>query len=398
VPPYTFLASLPAFLGFCGFIVYRLLGSHAKGEPVTHRIIDKLRREAPGAVDPDKRLAPAQVERLLQRRQDLQEVVGEQDFLLLQQALKQQFVVSLAVYALVILFCGLSAFLFVRQAQESKNLKVEGLSIADPDPRANHHLVDLDSLQALWHASGEQEDVLAYIENVQTKARSESVRVPSTQISVTFDRPSYRAILSGRGRGERNRIRFVLQARKAAFTSDVQDLEVGITVLTVLDSDARLTVAAMIDNSRVPFYDFEAKIVVPPRSLSQPFLSIGPRIPYQFRAISVRRPGRYDWNAAKGAYFGPDDPALVRFEFLIDHSIARALPESRGLPPKDLVVRSIRRTLFDDSRLLSGAIQQHVQIEMRMRPRAAELAQQKQPGLPSGKRVPVRVAGLKPET
>ncbi|PWT97557.1 MAG: hypothetical protein C5B51_31120 [Terriglobia bacterium] len=84
---YTFLASLPALLGFCAFIFYQFLGTQAKGEPITQKTVDQLRREAPGAVEPDKRLAPAKVERLLQRNQDLQKVVGRQDFLLLQQAL-----------------------------------------------------------------------------------------------------------------------------------------------------------------------------------------------------------------------------------------------------------------------------------------------------------------------
>jgi hypothetical protein len=46
VQPYSFLASLPALLGFCGFIVYQLLGSRAKGEPITQKIVEKLRRDA----------------------------------------------------------------------------------------------------------------------------------------------------------------------------------------------------------------------------------------------------------------------------------------------------------------------------------------------------------------
>jgi hypothetical protein len=90
-------------------------------------------------------------------------------------------------------------------------------------------------------------------------------------------------------------------------------------VLTVLDDDARLNVAAMIDNSRISFYDFEAKIVVPPRSAAHPYFTAGPQIPYQFRPLKVRKASEYDWPQAKGVYFGPDDPSLVRFQFLIAH-------------------------------------------------------------------------------
>lgn len=322
--PYTFLASLPALLGFCAFIVYQFLGSRAKGEPITQKIIEKLRREAPGAVAPDKRLAPAQVERLLQRNQNLQAVVGKQDFLLLQQALKQQFVITIVVYALAVLLCGVSAFLFVRQAQENKTLHIDSIAMADTDGHAGQHLVD--PLQGLWHASGDPEAIKAYMENIQTGVRSDALSMPSAQGSVTFDRASYRSLLAERGCGAKNRVRLVLQSRKAAFNSEVKDLEVGITVLTVLDGDAHLTVAAMIDSSRIPFYDFEAKIVVPARTPSGSPLSVGQRIPYQFHPLTVRKPGQYDWDEARGVYFGPDDAALVRFQFLIDHAVTAPAP------------------------------------------------------------------------
>jgi hypothetical protein len=321
VQPYSFLASLPALLGFCGFIVYQFLGSRGKGEPITQKIVEKLRREAPGAVAPDKRLAPAQVERLLHGNQKLQKLVGEQDFLLLQQALKQQFVITIVVYLLAVSLCILSVILFVRQSQESKALHMENVSLSDTSTAAGQHLVDLDALQGQWHASGEPEDVQAYVENVQTGARSEALSVPSSQGSVSFETASYRPVLTDRTRGGKNRIRLVLQSRKATFKSDVKDLEVGITVLTLLDGDARLTVAAMIDNSRIAFYDFRAKIMVPGRNLATAPLSVGEQILYQAHPLTVRRPAQYDWDEAKGVYFGPDDAALVRFQFLIDHSV-----------------------------------------------------------------------------
>jgi hypothetical protein len=234
---------------------------------------------------------------------------------------------------LAILLCGFSAYLFVRQAQESKILRIDAVSISDANSQAAQLLVDLDPLTSLWQANGTAEDLQAYLENVQTGARSESMAVPSAQGSVTFDSDSYRQILGIRNRGGKNRVRLVLQAKSAAFKSQVKDLEVGITVLTILDGDAHLTVAAMIDNSRVPFYDFEAKIIVPSRSASTPPLSVGERIAYQFQPLSVREPRRYDWDQAKGAYFGPDNPALVRFS---DRSLGRR-PCGAGCCPRTSV-------------------------------------------------------------
>jgi hypothetical protein len=319
--PYSFLAALPALLALAGFVVYQMVGSNRSGDEITRRIIGKLRKNVPAKIAKDQRLTGPQLERLLLGDQELQKVVGEQDFLLLKQALHQQFVISLTVYSLAVLFCALSTFLFVRQAQAKKELKIDHFSFSSPDSHSTRTPVDNDPLQISWQSSGEPEDVAAYLENVQTHARTDMVMVPASEHTVRFQPDSYRAILANRQRGETNRIRLVLQSKRASFLSDVMDLPVGITVLTVVDSAAQLTVAAMIDNSRVPNYDFEAKIVVPPRSSAGQFLSIGPHIAYQFKSHKVIHPKELDWSSAKGVYIGPDSPSLVRFTFLIDNSL-----------------------------------------------------------------------------
>jgi hypothetical protein len=318
--PYSFLAALPALLALAGFVVYQLLGSHRSGDEVTRRIVGKLRKNVPAKVAKDQRLTGPQLERLLLGDLELQKVVGEQDFLLLKQALHQQFVISLTVYSLAVLFCALSAFLFVRQAQAKKEFKIGHFSFSSPHSTGTP--VDTDPLEVSWQSSGEPEDVTAYLENVQTRARTDMVMVPASEHTVRFQPNSYRAILANRQRGDTNRIRLVLQSKRASFPSDVIDLPVGITVLTVVDSTAQLTVAAMIDNSRVPNYDFEAKIVVPPRTSAGQFLSLGPHIAYQFKSQRVIHPKQLDWNSAKGVYFGPDNPSLIRFAFLIDSSLS----------------------------------------------------------------------------
>jgi hypothetical protein len=78
----------------------------------------------------------------------------------------------------------------------------------------------------------------------------------------------------------------------------------------------------MIDNSRIPNYDFEAKIVIPPRTATGRFVSVGPSILYRFKSLKIPNPRSVDWSAAKGVYLTPDDPRLVRFQFLIDGSLS----------------------------------------------------------------------------
>src|SRR5260370_40778359 len=140
--PHSFLAALPALLALAGFVLYQLLGANRSGDEVTRRIITKLRKTAPARIDKDQRLTSQQVERILLADHELQKVVGDQDFQLLKQALHQQFVTSLTVYSLAVLFCSLSIFLFVRQAQSKKELRVEPFSFKSLDPGSRGPPVD----------------------------------------------------------------------------------------------------------------------------------------------------------------------------------------------------------------------------------------------------------------
>jgi hypothetical protein len=112
---YTFLSALPALLGLAGFVLYQLLGANRAGDEITRRIIDKLRSatEANGA-PLDQRLTPKQLGRLLEQQQRLRKVVGQHDFVLLKQALSQQFVQTILVYVLTLGFCGWSVYLYAQ--------------------------------------------------------------------------------------------------------------------------------------------------------------------------------------------------------------------------------------------------------------------------------------------
>ena len=112
---YTFLSALPALLGLAGFVLYQLLGANRAGDEITRRIIDKLRSatEANGA-PLDQRLTPKQLGRLLEQQQRLRKLVGQHDFVLLKQALSQQFVQTILVYVLTLGFCGWSVYLYAQ--------------------------------------------------------------------------------------------------------------------------------------------------------------------------------------------------------------------------------------------------------------------------------------------
>jgi hypothetical protein len=70
--PYSFLAALPAVLGFAGFVLYQFLGTNRSGDEITRHIVDKLRKNAPSKVERDHRLSESQLERLPAGDQGLQ--------------------------------------------------------------------------------------------------------------------------------------------------------------------------------------------------------------------------------------------------------------------------------------------------------------------------------------
>ena len=79
----------------------------------------------------------------------------------------------------------------------------------------------------------------------------------------------------------------------------------------------RVKLGAMIDNSVVPRYRFDAKLVVP-RAHSTEYLSLGGTISNGQRDFEAPDANAYNWSAAKLVYLGPDDRRLVRTEIVSD--------------------------------------------------------------------------------
>jgi hypothetical protein len=316
---YSFLAALPAVLALAGFVLYQVVGAHRSGDEITRRILDKIRRDAP-AVPLDERLNAKQVGELLESQQDLARIAGERDSELLKQALKQQFQISILVYVITIAFCAWSAYLFVRQTQAKKALQISNVAVTDRELQAGGLRVDLDPLTVTWDAQGEPEDAKVVLENIDTKLRTDVKVARSEDGSLVFQPSEYHALLSQREKGAVNRLRAVVQAHSDSFLSPSTDIAVGLVVLVVADKSG-IDVAAMIDNSRVSFYGFEAKVLIPSIKPGGTGISIGPSIPYAFQKIPVGRASDYDWSDTKAVYFKPDDPRLVRYQYLIDNSL-----------------------------------------------------------------------------
>jgi hypothetical protein len=74
----------------------------------------------------------------------------------------------------------------------------------------------------------------------------------------------------------------------------------------------------MIDNSAIPYYDFDAKLLVWASLQGGPSepITIGGHIKYGSNDFHLDPSAKYDWTSRKLVYFGPDDLHIVKITFL----------------------------------------------------------------------------------
>ncbi len=315
----TFLASLPAILGLVGFVIYQLLRHNRAGDDIRKRIIDRLRVARPDTPVEYSRLTPTQLQVKLTADGELSALVSKQDFRLLQQALKQRFVESLVVYGVTgVLFLG-GVAMFVRTVLTSNELALTDFHLESTAPEAHGLAVDLDTLAATWKSRGSAANLECFLENVQTLRRSEGIRTSSTEQRVLFSPDSYNRILLERERGKVNRVRVVCGDGKHSFVSQEFMLYVGIKVVVFYDPERKeLLVTALIDNSSIPHYYFEAKVLIQKRGPTLDFASYGDAMSTPKTTFTIAHPEELDLRSTKIAYFGPDDSRIVRTEELVD--------------------------------------------------------------------------------
>jgi len=314
-----FLSSLPALLGITGFVVYYFLSRNRGGDRITLDIVAKLRKEAPERLPPHAaKLDSATLAKLVESDTVLRSKVGEQDFQLLHDALRQQFITSVLVYSLcaLIFLAGLGLYVYV--SIRPKPVSVSSISAESTNAASQGIPVDLDGLRVKWTAAGDPEDIAVTLEEMQTQRRTPAKIVRSSEGQVTFAPEDYRDILVNRDHGGQNRLRAVFQSARSSYVSREFSMRVGLTVMAVHIEQWRLKIIGVINNSAIPNYDFEAKLLVwakAPRQEASP-ITYGGTIKYGHNDFRLNPDLVYDWSTVKLIYFGPDDPRIVRKQFI----------------------------------------------------------------------------------
>ena len=308
----TFLAALPALLAVLAFVVYYLISHQSKGYDLTRDIVEKLRQQSAGDVAGLERLTPQQLAAKIKADYQLRAKVEKNDRDLLERVARQEFVRSLVVYGLIALLflAGVGSFVYLQSRPTP--LALSGWHLESDNPDARGWAVDLDELLVSWKAQGAPEDVSLHLENVQTGRATAPVRVSSAQQRVRFRPEDYRLLLDERERGKYNRVRVAARTRLGVVTSEEFELRVGLKVLAVpVREDQAVWVVAMIDNTSLQNYHYQAKLVVWPRDSTVP-VSFGDDMRTPKTVFEVANFDQLNWSTAKIAYFGPDDSRLVR--------------------------------------------------------------------------------------
>jgi hypothetical protein len=311
-----FLASLPALLAITGFVVYYFLKHSRSGDRITLDILAKLRRDHPDKLPAgSETLTPAALARLVLHDANLRARVSEQDFTLLRDALRHQFVISALVYGLcaVVFLAGVGLYTYV--SSRPPPLSISSITASSANAAAEGLAVDLDDLRIRWLATGTPEDVAVSLENMRTQLRTSAKTVRSSESQLVFSPDDYRSILTTRAHGGENRLRVVVQTAKSLFFSPEFAVYVGTTILAVHIAPLRIKIMGVIDNEAIPYYDFDAKLLIwvsAPGKAPEP-LTIGGAIPYGKNDFKLNPALHYQWNTVKLTYFGPDDLDLTRF-------------------------------------------------------------------------------------
>jgi hypothetical protein len=312
----SFLSALPAVLGLTGFVIYFFLVRNRQGDQITQSIIAKLRRDAPAALPPDaEKLSPTALERLILRDKDLEQKVNQDEFGLLRSSLKFQFILSLVVYCLCALFflAGIYLFFFFRPS-------VSSISVSSVDPAAKGLPVDLDRLAVRWSSSGSPADLRVSLKNLDSGEETNKKNVSSKEGVVEFARDDYASILRDRRHNGSSRLLAIVRTPDAEFTSSETKLFVGTTIVVAKMSPTRLKIMGTVNDTAIDYYNFEGQFLVWLSDKGHEFEPVtipsDRKINYGKNDFPLDPKKKYDWSHKNFLYLSPDDPRIVRVEYI----------------------------------------------------------------------------------
>src|SRR5262249_3220818 len=127
-------------------------------------------------------------------------------------------------------------------------------------------------------------------------------------------------ILPNRKHNGATRMSVAIRTSDTEFGSPEFKLLVGTKIMVVKLSPTQLKIMGTINNTAIDYYNFEGKFVVWASENGQAAQPISipsdGKINYGKNDFPLNSKLKYDWTQKKFVYFAPDDPRVVRVEYL----------------------------------------------------------------------------------
>lgn len=218
--------------------------------------------------------------------------------------------------AVIVLVLLLGRFIYIEASPAQQGHHVSAFHLESTSRQAQGLAVDTDTLRLSWSSEGEPQDIQAALESVQTGRTTLWQNVSTEERELLFTPAVYHDVLAERDLGAFNRLRAVLRLKGQTVRSREFRVHVGFTVLVFVNADSgMMCFSALIDNSAIPDYSFEARAWArnPTRALS-----FGGRIHTPKTCYPIENMPDIRWDDMRVQYFGPDDARLARTMTLVD--------------------------------------------------------------------------------
>lgn len=174
---YDFLALLPAVLSFVGFVLY-LIWKNKKESPVVISIVDAIRSKSQDLPELDKRLSAKKIFQLINSHPELREKLSQNDYNLLQYAIRSENRKDYLYGMLTILMVAISIFAYTKIEERQNRLRFSDVELKG---QYNSNVYDIsttrDDLFISWNYEGTSEPVRVKIKCINNGKSLEAIEI-----------------------------------------------------------------------------------------------------------------------------------------------------------------------------------------------------------------------------
>jgi hypothetical protein len=255
---YNFLTSLPAILGFTGFIIYIFWTKNRKSSPVLLNIIEIIKNKSKKLAKLDERMNSQQVYKIVKQNKNLQNLLNINDYKMLEKlSLREERTNYVAIATLLICFLS-SIFIYFFITQDKTNIEI--LSVYSVyDGEKQKIMTTLDDIVITWKHEGNSEPLDIIIKDNKDKALNpikvntydDKVKIKSDDIKTLWQNPQI---------NDEYIIYILIQYKNKSKQFGPYKILTGLTILYYCEQN-KVKVASMTSNMNLVDQNFKAKFV-----------------------------------------------------------------------------------------------------------------------------------------